>query len=81
MIEFITHHPIVFPLTKIPDPPIPFVLLHTAFERIKIEKDVLETKITGDRIVPIQKSTFLKAIGILKNPKGFKVQEQSAEEF
>ena len=59
MIEFIAQYQIAVPLTKIPEPPIPFRLHRTAFEHIKIENDILETKIPGDRIVPIHKSTFL----------------------
>lgn len=55
MIEFISRHPISVPLTKIPDPPLPFRLLHTAFERIRIEDDILETVISDDRIVAIHK--------------------------
>ena len=74
MIEFISCHPISFPLTKIPDPPIPLRLLHTAFDRIKIEDGVLEIRIIGDRIVPVSKQTFFRAIGIPENPKGFVVQ-------
>lgn len=47
--------PIAIPLTKTPNPQILLSLLHTDFERIKIEDGVLETKITGDRIVPVSK--------------------------
>lgn len=81
IIEFISCHPIGVPLTKIHDPPIPFYLLHIAFDRINIEDGVLETRITGDCIVPVHKSTFLKAIGIPENHKGFKVQEPTFEEL
>lgn len=81
MIEFIAHRPIVVPLTKIPDPPIPFSLLHTTFEPIKIHNGTLETKITRDRIVPIHKSTFLKAIGVAENPEDFIIQESMTEDF
>lgn len=38
-------------------------------------------KIIGDRIVPMSKQTFLKAIGIPKNPKGFNVQAPMNEDF
>ena len=38
-------------------------------------------KITGDRIVLIQKSTFLRAIGIPENAENLKVQETTAEQF
>ena len=79
--EFIAHHPMSIPCTKIPEPPLPFPLLLIAFERFRIHNHVLETKITGDRIVPIHKSTFIKAIGVTENPKGFNVLEQSTEEF
>ena len=81
MIEFISHHAIAFPLTKIPYPPIPLRLLHTTFERIKIENAILETKITGNRIVLVCKSKFLKAIGIEENHLDFKVHERIIEEF
>lgn len=64
MIEFISLHPLVVPLTKIPDPPLPLCLLHTAFERIIIEDDVLKTVISGNRIVAVHKKTFLAAIGM-----------------
>ena len=50
MIEFIAHHPISIPLTKVPETALPLHLLHTTFTRIKIDNDVLEFKITGDRI-------------------------------
>lgn len=70
-IEFISHHPIVVPLTKIPNPNVPLRLLHNAFERMKIEDDVLEVKITNNRIVLVHKATFLRANGIAENPKGF----------
>lgn len=75
MIEFIAHHPISVPLTKILDPPIPVCLPDTPFERIKIDVDVLETKITGDRIVLIHKSTFLREISVKESPENFKFQE------
>ena len=81
IIEFIAHHPIVVPLSKVPDPPIPLSLLHLAFDRINIEDGVLETCITGDQIVPIHKSTFLKVIGVAENPPNFTVQEPTTEEF
>lgn len=81
MVELIFHHPIFVPLTKIPNPPIPLRLLHTTFERIEIDNDILETKIIGDRIVPIHKSTFLKAIGVAKDIENFKVEEPTTEEF
>lgn len=82
MIEFIAYHPISIPLTKVPEPPLPLTLLHTAFTRIKLDTGILETKIIGDRIVPIQKSTFLREISVKENhPKGFKVQEPKNEEF
>lgn len=74
-------YPISFPHTKIHDPPIPLHLLHTAFKRIKIEDEVLKIGITGDRIIPVSKKTFLRAIGISKNPKDFTVQEPSSEGF
>ena len=80
MIEFIAHHLIVVPLTKIPEPPIPLRLIHTTFRCIKIVNDVLETKITCDRIVHVYKSTFLKVIGVKENPYNFKVQEPTAQE-
>ena len=73
MIEFIAHHPIFVPLMKVPDPPIPLSLLHLAFDHIKIEDGILETHITGDRIVPIPKSTFLKVIAVVENPPNFTV--------
>ena len=53
MIEFILRQPIAIPLIKTPNPQIPLRILHTAFERIKIQDGVLETKITGDSIVPV----------------------------
>lgn len=81
MIEFISSYPIVIPLTKIRDPPFPFWLLHTTFERVKLEDDVLETMLYGDRIVPVWKKTFLDAIGMPENPTGFKFQEPTPEEF
>ena len=81
MIKFIMNHPIFVPLTKVPKPPLPLHLLHTAFTRINIDDIVLETKITSDRIVPVHKSTFLRAIGVKENTKGFKVQEPTLEEF
>lgn len=81
MIEFIAHHPISIPLTQFPDPPIPLRLPHKTFDRIKFKNDVRETRITGDHIVPVHKSTFLKAIGIPKNPEGFNFEEPSVEEF
>lgn len=81
MIEFIAHHPIVLPLTKIAEPPIPLCFLHISFEHINIVDDVLETKITGDRIVHVYKSTLLKVIGVKENPPKFKVQEPTTEEF
>ena len=81
MTEFISHHPIAVQLMKTPNPQLPLQILHTAFERIKIEDDVLDTKITGDMIVLVNKQTFLKAIGIPKNPKGFQVHEPTSEEF
>lgn len=74
MIEFISQHPIVVPVTKTPDPQLPLSILHKAFERIKIENDIIETKLIGDKIVPMHKKTFLKAIGIPKNPKAFHIQ-------
>ena len=74
MIEFISHHPISIPPTKTSNPQIPLGILHTAFERIKIQDGALETKINSDRIVPISKQTFLKAIRIPENPKGFQVK-------
>lgn len=55
MIKFIAHHPISVPLTRILDPPIPLSLLNIAFDRIKIENDVLETRITGHNIVLVHK--------------------------
>ena len=64
MIEFISRHPIIVPLMKISNPPIPLRLLHTAFDRIKIEDRVLEIRITRDRIVLVPKQMFLRAIGI-----------------
>lgn len=81
MIKLISLHPISVPLTEIPDPPIPLRLLYTTFDRINIEYGVLETRITSDRIIPVHKSTFLKAIGISENPKGFKSQERLTEYF
>ena len=75
MIEFLTNHPIFIPLTEILDPPLPLILLHTAFTRIKINNGVLERKIIGDRIVPIHKPIFLKAISVNEDREGFKVQE------
>lgn len=81
MIEFIANHPLSTPLTKIQDPPTPLCLLHATFEQIKIDKDVHETKITGDRIMRVHESTFLKAIGVKENLENFKVQEPTAKEF
>ena len=52
-----------------------------AFERFKIENDVLECYITDDMIVPFSKETFLKAIGVSPNPEGYQVVEPTAEEF
>lgn len=81
MIEFISHHPIAIPFTKIANPKLPVCILHMTFERVKIENDVLEVEIADDQIVPLHKSTFLKAICIKENPKGFRVQEPKSEEF
>lgn len=81
MIEFISWHPISIPLTKIPDPPLPIRLLHKAFERVKIDNNVLETVICSDHFVVVHKKTFLKAIGMPENPENFKVQEPNPQEF
>lgn len=81
MIEFISLYPITIPLTKNPNPPIPVRLLHTDFDRIKIEDGVLEIRINGDRIVLVSKQTFLKVIGIPENPKGFTIQEPTSKDF
>ena len=81
MIEFIANHLNSIPLTIVPEPPRPLHHLHRAITTIKEEDDVVETKIIGDIIVPIYKSTFLKAIGVKENPIGFTVQERTAEEF
>lgn len=81
MIKFIANHPISIPLTKILDPPLPLHHLHRAFTSIRLVIGVLETTIIGDRILPIYKSTFLKAIGMKANPKGFKVIEPTSKEF
>ena len=42
---------------------------------------MVDTKITGDRIVLISKSTFLWEIGVKENPKDLKVHGPTAEEF
>lgn len=81
MIEFISRHPIAVPLTKIPDPPLPLRLLHTEFEKVRIENNVLETMISGEWIFTVHKKIFLDMIGMPENPKGFKVQEPSPQEF
>lgn len=81
MIEFISHHPISTPLTTTPHTQIPLQVLHIAFERIKIENGILETKIIGDRIVHVLKKTFLKSIGIIETPKGLQVREPTSEDF
>ena len=81
MIEFISHHPISVPLTNIPGPTNPLRLLHTAVDRIKIKDRVPKVTITGNRIIPVSKQTFLRAIGIPENPKVFTVQEPSSEQF
>ena len=80
MIKFISLHPIVVPLTKILNPNFPLRSLHKAFERVNIEDDVLEVKITDDRIVPVHKANFLRAIGIIEKPKGFQMYEPSSKE-
>lgn len=66
MIEFIAHHPISVPLTKILELPIPLRLLHISIDRIKIENDILETWMTSDHIVPAHKSTFCKQLEFWK---------------
>lgn len=38
-------------------------------------------EVTNDRIVLVYKGTFLKAIGISENPKGFQMQKPMSEEF
>ena len=81
MIEFIAKHPISIPLAKIPKPPLALHHLPHAFTSIRLKDDTLETTIIGDRIVPIYKSTFLKAIGVKSNPRGFIVVEPTTEEF
>lgn len=62
--EFISHHPIDVPLTKIPNPDFPLRLFLKTFERVKIENGVLEVRIIDDRIMHVHKSIFLKVIGI-----------------
>ena len=71
MIAFIANHPISIPLTKISYPLLPLNRLHTAFTRIKIDNGVLETKITGDKIVPIHKSMYLRGHWCERKPQGF----------
>ena len=74
MIKLINHHPIAIPLSKILNPNFPLRLLHKAFERVKFEDGVLEVMIKDDRIVPMHKATFLRAIDVVENPKGFQAQ-------
>lgn len=72
-IDFISRHPIAVPLTKIPNPNLPFRLLHKAFDFVKFEDGILEVKIIDDRIVLVHKVMFLRAIGVSENPQGFQV--------
>lgn len=81
MIEFIAHHPIAVHLTKITDPPIPFCPFHTAFERLRIENDVLETKFTSNRIVHVHKSKFLKTIDNTEDLENFKFKNPKLNSF
>lgn len=81
MIKFISCHPMVAPLTKIPNPNFPLQLLHNTFERVKIDKDFPEVNIIADKIVPVHTSMFLNEIKILENPKGFQMQKPTVEEF
>ncbi|CAI9268547.1 unnamed protein product [Lactuca saligna] len=76
MIEFISHHPITVPLTKIPNPKLPLCIPHKEFKHIKIESNALEVK-----IVPVQQNISLKAIDIAEKPKCLWVQEPTNEEF
>lgn len=71
MIEFISRHPIVIPLTKIPNPNFPLRLLHKSFELVNFEDEVFEVKITDNRTVHVHKATFLREIGVVENPQGF----------
>lgn len=80
-IEFISHHPNLVPLTKIPNPNFPLHLFHKDFEYIKIDNDVLEFKITGGTIVPVIKDTIFRAIGVFLNSEVFQAVEPIAEEF
>lgn len=81
MLEFIFHHPITIPPTKIPNPNFTVVLPLKAFEWFKIDEGVLECKITDDRIVPYYKETFLRLIGVSSNPKSFKVVKFTSKEL
>ena len=81
MIEFISHHPIAVPFTKTPNPKLLLSIIHKALERIKIENDVLETKLVTDRIVLVHKKTFLNVIGILENPKVFEFKNLHMKNF
>lgn len=64
MIEFISRHPIVVLINKIPNPNFPLRLLHKAFERVKIKEGVLEVKKTDYKIIPVHNANFLKATRI-----------------
>lgn len=81
MIEFLAHHPLSNPLTKIPDPPLHLSHIHRAFNSIKLEDDVLLNFLLDDLPIPVYKATFHRAIGISPNAPGFKVLEPTAEEF
>lgn len=81
MIEFIFRHPISIPLTKIHDPPVPLRLLHTTFERMWLEDDVLEKINSGNRIILVYEKSFPATLMMRENPRGFKVSEPTTEEF
>lgn len=81
MIEFITHHCIVVPFTKIRKPKFPLWLLIIAFQRTHVKDDHIEVMLTYERITTITICTFLKEVGVGENQEGFVVSEPNTNQF
>lgn len=81
MIEFISHHPVVVPLSKIPNPTFPLSLLPKAFESFKFKYGVLEVRITDDKIIPVDNAMFLREIGLTDTTMVFRCRNQPEKSF
>ena len=82
IIEFLSKHPLSFPLTKSPTN-FPNRLLELAHDHLKYIKDddTIEVRVTNLRYAPITKSIFLRAIGVPENPESFTLEKPSDDDL